>query len=124
MRLRWCMQARDKQLTPEPHYLCDNTTSCVQHEIEARKLYPGKHIRQAKRRLEFLTERGHIPWTIWFILAGRGWGKTRTGAEDCAKFMIENPRSRVALVAATFQDGLEVQRVLDAVRDGSGRRLH
>lgn len=105
MRLRWLLQARTKQITPEEHYLCDDPTTCVEHELEAKRLYPGKHIRQAKKRLDYLIACGHIPWTVWFILAGRGWGKTRTGAEDIAKFMIEHPKARIALVAATFQDG-------------------
>ena len=29
-------------------------------------------------------------WRIWLILAGRGWGKTRTGAEDIAHFALWN----------------------------------
>lgn len=44
-------------------------------------------------------------WSIWLILAGRGWGKSRSGAEDVAAFGRENPNSRIALVAATFSDG-------------------
>lgn len=53
----------------------------------------------------WLAERGHWDWLIWIILAGRGWGKTRTGAEDAIKFALEHPKSRQALVAATFADG-------------------
>ncbi len=55
-------------------------------------------------RVEFLAENGHINWLIWLILTGRGWGKTRVGAEDVAKFARENPYARIALVAATFAD--------------------
>ena len=41
---------------------------------------------------------------IWLILAGRGWGKTRTGAQDIALFALRNPNSICAVVAPTFGD--------------------
>jgi phage terminase large subunit-like protein len=47
-------------------------------------------------------------WRIWLILAGRMFGKTRTGAEQCVKWAIETPGVRIALVAATFDDGRDV----------------
>ena len=43
-------------------------------------------------------------WHIWLILAGRGWGKTRTGAMDTMLFALRNPESRVAVVTPTFGD--------------------
>ena len=44
-------------------------------------------------------------WHVWLILAGRGWGKTRTGAEYIAELARNHPGARIALVAATFADG-------------------
>lgn len=44
-------------------------------------------------------------WLTWLILAGRGWGKTRTGAEYVADLARRYPGCRIALVAATFADG-------------------
>lgn len=44
-------------------------------------------------------------WFVWLILAGRGWGKTRTGAEWAADKARKHPGARIALVAQTFQDG-------------------
>ena len=41
---------------------------------------------------------------IWLILAGRGWGKTRTGAEDLAIYAMDNPNSNCAVVAPTHGD--------------------
>ena len=41
---------------------------------------------------------------IWLILAGRGWGKTRTGAQDIALFALRNPDSICAVIAPTFGD--------------------
>lgn len=46
----------------------------------------------------------HGDWDIWLILAGRGWGKTRTGAEDIAFFALSNPESICAVVTPTFGD--------------------
>jgi len=43
-------------------------------------------------------------WTTWLILAGRGWGKTRTGAEDAAWHGVANPRWRIAICAPTAAD--------------------
>lgn len=43
-------------------------------------------------------------WPIWLALAGRGWGKTRTGAEDVAYFGSRYPSSRIAIIAPTAQD--------------------
>jgi len=43
-------------------------------------------------------------WPLWLALAGRGWGKTRTGAEDVAWFGCANPGVRIAIVAPTAAD--------------------
>ena len=48
------------------------------------------------------------PYEGWLILAGRGWGKTRTGAEF-VRTEAESGRSRrIALVAETSADGRDV----------------
>ena len=47
-------------------------------------------------------------WFTWFIRAGRGWGKTRTGAEWAKQRGLESPNRRIALVAQTFTDGRDV----------------
>jgi|TARA_R100000479_G_C6394842_1_gene206654 phage terminase large subunit-like protein len=41
---------------------------------------------------------------IWLILAGRGWGKTRTGAQDIAVYALRNPNTISAVVAPTAGD--------------------
>jgi len=43
-------------------------------------------------------------WNIWLILAGRGWGKTRTGAQDVSLYAQNNPEVRCAVVAPTSGD--------------------
>lgn len=43
-------------------------------------------------------------WIIWLILSGRGWGKTRTGAEWIVHKALSQPKTRWAVVAATSND--------------------
>lgn len=43
-------------------------------------------------------------WDIWLLNAGRGFGKTRSGAEDVGWYAVENAESRIAVVAKTFAD--------------------
>ena len=43
-------------------------------------------------------------WDLWLILAGRGWGKTRTGASDIAYYALSNPQTICAVVTPTFGD--------------------
>lgn len=47
-------------------------------------------------------------WRIWLILAGRGWGKTRTGAEDIAHYVLWNAKVRVGVIAPTLADARDV----------------
>lgn len=54
-------------------------------------------------RSEQITPPGD--WKTWLVLAGRGWGKTRTAAEDIAAYGLDHPKSRIAVVAETFSDG-------------------
>jgi phage terminase large subunit-like protein len=48
------------------------------------------------------------PWTTWLILAGRGFGKTRTGAETVTKWVREGTCKRIALVAEDSADARDV----------------
>lgn len=47
-------------------------------------------------------------WTTWLILAGRGWGKTKTGAETVRQWAYEARYERIALVAETAADARDV----------------
>lgn len=46
-------------------------------------------------------------WATWLILAGRGWGKTRTGAEAVQDW-VKQGYKRIALVARTAADARDV----------------
>jgi len=47
-------------------------------------------------------------WRAWLLLAGRGFGKTRTGAEWVRSQVWNHGRRRIALVAPTAADARDV----------------
>lgn len=47
-------------------------------------------------------------WSVWLALAGRGWGKTRVGAETVRRWAMREGRRRIALVGRTAADVREV----------------
>lgn len=68
-------------------------------------------------------------WNVWLILAGRGWGKTRTGASDIVLYALKNPQSVCAVISPTAGDlrrvcfegvsGIIKQIPSECYRDGS-----
>ncbi len=75
---------------------------------------PREYKEQWLRRLEWYLLRHPFQlapagdWYGWMIRAGRGAGKTRTGAEDVADYCGDNPGYLYAIVTATFGDGRDV----------------
>ncbi len=53
-------------------------------------------------RPEQITPQGS--WRIWLVMAGRGWGKTLTGAQDIAYHALWNDGARLAVIAPTHAD--------------------
>lgn len=47
-------------------------------------------------------------WTGWLVLAGRGFGKTRTGAEWVTDCVLNRGYRRIGLIAETSADGRDV----------------
>lgn len=43
-------------------------------------------------------------WSVWLANAGRGWGKTRTGAEEVGWQSLIHKRSRTGIIAPTYAD--------------------
>jgi phage terminase large subunit-like protein len=66
-----------------------------------------------KQKLPDLSQ----PWNIWMILSGRGWGKTRTGAEAIKKLMLDNPGCRIGII------GMTAGAVRDTCYEGEGGLL-
>jgi len=48
------------------------------------------------------------PWRVWLVLAGRGFGKTRMGAEWVRRMAAADPLARIALVGATMAEARAV----------------
>jgi phage terminase large subunit-like protein len=64
---------------------------------------------RARTRWKLIARKNQLApagrWFIWLILAGRGWGKTITGAQWAAEKARRYPGCRIALCAQTFADG-------------------
>ena len=43
-------------------------------------------------------------WRVWLLMAGRGFGKTRTGAEWVRALATSQPHCEIGLIGATFDD--------------------
>ena len=58
------------------------------------------------------AHRGQVPtsddWRVWLIMAGRGFGKTRAGAEWISARAREVPGARIALVGATIEETIGI----------------
>lgn len=57
-------------------------------------------------------------WAVWYIKTGRGWGKTRTGAETVCKRVETNRAHNIALVTGTAADARDV--MVDELQRNSG----
>src|SRR5690242_4784480 len=75
---------------------------------------PPSMLAAVQHRLAWLTKARptQVPpdgdWRVALWLAGRGWGKTETGAQDVAYYGCWRPNSRIAIVAPTFADARDV----------------
>ncbi len=49
-----------------------------------------------------------VDWRVWLVMAGRGYGKTRMGAEWVRDLASANPGARIALVGATLAEARSV----------------
>lgn len=72
----------------------------------------GRHRRELIERWQGWAQDGQCEppgdWRIWMIRAGRGFGKTRAGAEWISEWARMVPGARIALVAANDTDGQRV----------------
>lgn len=61
---------------------------------------------------EYTARKNQLPpegdWRIWMIMAGRGFGKTRSGAEWVRMIADANPDARIALVSSSLAEARAV----------------
>lgn len=72
----------------------------------------ARWVQQLKHDWTYRARTDQLPpdgdWSTWLVLAGRGWGKTRTGAE-WVRYLAESGRAHhIALVAPTAADARDV----------------
>ncbi len=80
-------------------YLC-------QKRLSERKFLRSKYDWCAHARQSQLIPEGD--WRIWLILAGRGFGKTRTGAETIRHWATSGEYKRIGLIANSLNDARTV----------------
>ena len=88
--------------------LVGSLSTAERHELHdrwERWAHPGQHLAGRAAKSDADVDN----WRIWVILAGRGFGKTRAGAEWVSQVARDNPDARIALVGATLDD---VRRVM------------
>ena len=57
-------------------------------------------------------------WRTWLVLAGRGWGKTRTGAETIVEWIRQETAKHIGVVAQTAADARDIS--MAALRAAAG----
>jgi len=68
----------------------------------------GSWVREGQMPPDPSTGSGQAGWRQWLMLAGRGFGKTRAGAEYVSAFARANPGAAIALVGATADEARAV----------------
>lgn len=84
----------------------DRTKTGLIGQLEERERALIRHDWPLWRREAQSPPRG--AWNCWVICAGRGFGKTRTGAEWVRECAILDPDARIALVAASLGEARSV----------------
>lgn len=77
-------------------------SSLVCQELQRRKALLASYDWLKKARPEQLPPSGK--WRVWLILAGRGFGKTRTGAETIRLWVQQGIAKRIALIGKNLYD--------------------
>lgn len=93
-------QIEQNESTGRVPWLCD-LPGCDGSPHEGR---PGPHARPSQR----WPDPERVPYAVWLLLAGRGFGKTRCGAEWSWRQAKRLPGSRGALVGPTAADTRDV----------------
>jgi predicted phage terminase large subunit-like protein len=96
--VRWIASLPRKKREPAIRSLNDEEARRVNEEIE----YDWWETARASQKPPLGD------WRVWLLLAGRGFGKTRTGAEFVRAMVAEKRARRIALVAPTALDARSV----------------
>ncbi len=114
-RLRKRRSARQHRVTPRE--LREQTIALAKSPIEVQRRVIANMTWQDVQRVDAEYERwvdeGQIEppdegWRVWLMMAGRGFGKTRAGAEWIHSVANARPGARIALVGATIADARSI----------------
>ncbi len=92
-------------LAPPLPTLPDTDQVADDFELAAKRLRPNQAPRKRREWLATARDKQLPPpgldWFIWFVLAGRGFGKTRTGSEHVVDFARNNPLAEIGVIGRT-----------------------
>ena len=84
---------------------------CDDRQRELARL-PEAERHELRHHWELWARRDQLPppgdWSAWLVCAGRGFGKTRAGAEWVREIAKRDPRARIALVGASLAEARAV----------------
>jgi phage terminase large subunit-like protein len=104
-------------MTPDERGLLRAIDRLTRAAADDRQWVVGRHLTMPQRRtlIEFWwawAHAGQAPpegdWPVWLMLTGRGFGKTRAGAEWVSALARADGDLRIALVGATIEDAVKV----------------
>lgn len=97
---------------PHDRMICDKSD-----EGETIRRLVSNELTQSERNdydfiWEYLARKEQLPppgdWRVWMIMAGRGFGKTRAGAEWVRMIADSHPGARIALVSSSLAEARAV----------------
>jgi phage terminase large subunit-like protein len=100
-----------------PKELREQTLALARADVEVRRRIIAKMIWQDVLKMDAEYERwvdqGQLEpsgdgWRTWLMMAGRGFGKTRAGAEWVFGLANSRPGVRIALIGATIGDARSI----------------
>ena len=83
---------------PDPDKLCQTLTE----EMDQTERISFDYLWEFNARPNQLPPQGE--WRVWMTMAGRGFGKTRAGAEWVRMIAESNPDARIALVSSSLAE--------------------
>jgi len=86
---------------PQSDYQYVETLSKTFNDIESIAFHSRLKWLETARTTQIEPEGN---WSTWLILAGRGWGKTRTGAETLVSYALKTPNVICGVIAPTSGD--------------------
>lgn len=102
--LAWANATRERSIAEQLAHLAEEEQAEVLEDVDPEALLYSWNV--WARPSQMLPE--GTDWSTAVVMAGRGWGKTRVGAEWIRKKAMENPGCRIILLGRTSADVRDV----------------